>query len=230
MADQTVSEEGRTPRRHIDKHEAIRHLLHAAIRLLMKQEDPFAIHLIIHSVDKMLIDLAEKLGKELRVDWELYIKDEHQTKFFKRHRAIYNYLKHAKTDFADQLPINDIMMLNVLTLFTCIVNYGKLFSEQTDHMSLFLLFLQTLIPEIIHVDAPARKEILKNIASMQTMTPSRFFETFEENTHMLPRFNAEVTKDLEDIVDFYNLSFSELHAGKTENPRKFQLRHVDVAD
>jgi hypothetical protein len=115
-------------RRHIDKQEAIRHLLHAAVRLVLKMEDPFAIHLIVHSADKMLIDVAKKQNQELRVDWELYIKDEFHEPFFKKHRATYNYFKHADKDFATSLPIHDIMMLNVMTLFITIANYAKLFS------------------------------------------------------------------------------------------------------
>lgn len=41
------------------KQEAVKHLLHAAIRLLGAREDPFAIHLLIQSADKLLIDLAK---------------------------------------------------------------------------------------------------------------------------------------------------------------------------
>ena len=51
----------RTPRRHLDKHEAIRHLIHSAIRLVMQAEDPFAVHLLVHSADKMLIEGIRRL-------------------------------------------------------------------------------------------------------------------------------------------------------------------------
>jgi hypothetical protein len=189
----------------------------------MKHEDPFAIHLIIHSADKMIIDVAKKRRKELKVDWELYIKDEHHAEFFEQHRATYNYLKHAKTDFDDKLPVHDIMMLNVMALFIAIANYGTLFSVFTDHMSLFLMFVQTLVPQLIKTNAPERPELMKSIAMMESMTPTRFFETFEENSQWLPKFYAEASKDMEDVIDFYNLSFSELRAGKTKSPRIFKL-------
>ena len=114
------------PRRYIGKQEAIRHLLHAAIRLIMKTEDPFAVHLIIHSADKMLIDIAKSRKEELKMDWELYIKDEFHTDFFTKHRATYNYFKHAQKDAATDLPVYDIMMLNVMTLFIAIANYKTL--------------------------------------------------------------------------------------------------------
>src|ERR671933_594726 len=48
------------PRRALDKREAVRHLIHTAIRLIATMEDPFAIHLLIHSADKILIDIAKK--------------------------------------------------------------------------------------------------------------------------------------------------------------------------
>jgi hypothetical protein len=40
------------PRRTLDKHEALRHLIHTAIRLIAGMEDPFAVYLLVHSADK----------------------------------------------------------------------------------------------------------------------------------------------------------------------------------
>jgi hypothetical protein len=192
----------RTPRRWLGKQEAVRHLIHSAIRLVVKQEDPFAIHLLIHSADKMLIDLAKKRRQELRVDWELYIKDEYHKAFFDKHRATYNYFKHANKDFADDLPVHDIMMLNIMTILICIANYSILLGEHTDHMTLFQVFVMNLSPGIITPEAAAKTNLLKSVRMTQSMTPSSFFETFEQNAQMLPRFCGEVAKDLEDITDF----------------------------
>jgi hypothetical protein len=50
-------------RRTVDKQEAIRHLIHTAIRLIAKREDPFAIHVPVHSADKLLIDMANNRAK-----------------------------------------------------------------------------------------------------------------------------------------------------------------------
>jgi len=46
------------PRRYLDKEEAVRHLIHCAIRMVMREEDPFAIHLLVQSADKMLGGIA----------------------------------------------------------------------------------------------------------------------------------------------------------------------------
>jgi hypothetical protein len=50
------------PRRYLDKQEAIRHLVHG---LIMAKEDPFVIQLVAHSADKLLIDVAKKMGTPL---------------------------------------------------------------------------------------------------------------------------------------------------------------------
>ena len=143
-------DEGRAPpRRHISKQEAIRHLLHSGIRLIMKKEDPFAVHLIVHSADKMILDISKSRGEYPRTDWKLYIKDEYRKEFFKRHRETYNYLKHAREDLSAELPVHDIMMLNVMTLFIAIANYAALFKETTDHMTLFSIFVMSLSPGIL---------------------------------------------------------------------------------
>jgi hypothetical protein len=127
-------EDDRTPRRMLNKQEAVRHLLHTAIRLVMTMEDPFAIHLLVHSADKMLVDIARKRGKLLRMDWEDYIKPEFHTAFFRRHRKTYNYFKHADDDFADDLPVHDIAMMNAMQLFVASMNYRSVFEEATDHI------------------------------------------------------------------------------------------------
>src|SRR5438046_6516059 len=101
--------------REIDKEQAVPYLLHSAIRLIMEGEDPFAIHMLAQSADKLLVDLAKARGEYLKVDWELYIKDEYQAEFFKKHREIYNFFKHADRDFDNALPVKDIIMLNVMT-------------------------------------------------------------------------------------------------------------------
>jgi hypothetical protein len=211
------------PRRSIDKQEAIRHLLHAAIRLILKKEDPFAIHMLVQSADKLLIDFAKKSGQELRVDWDLYIKSEHQTAFFEKHRAIYNYFKHADRDFGTDLPVHDIMMLNIMTLFICVANYVTVFKHHTNHMTLFQAFVMALRPQIISDNAPQKLEFLRNISRMEGMTPASFWEFYQENQSTLPT-GGETAEDLQDIFDFYHLSFAELRAGLTRSPRLFRIR------
>jgi hypothetical protein len=229
MTKRVITEDTRTPRRHIDKHEAIRHLIHAGVRMIMNEEDPFAIHVIVHSADKMILDVAKKRGVLLNADWKVYIKDEYHKEFFAKHRESYNYLKHADEDFNDELPVHDIMMLNVMTLFIAIANYTELFRECTSHMILYQAFIMSLSPAIIKKDGPMADELLRNAELVQASTPRAFFEWFKENLGSLPKFSGEVAEDLRDIMHFYHLSFAELREGKTESPRIFKLPNVDMA-
>jgi hypothetical protein len=217
-----IEEDDGIPRRTLNKQEAIRHLLHTAIRLVMKMEDPFAIHLLVHSADKMIIDVARKQGKLLRMDWEDYIKPEYHSAFFKRHRKTYNYFKHAREDFAEDLPVHDIAMINVMQLFMATVNYRALFQEATDHTTLFVIFMYNLMPQIV-IPEGLGIEIIKNVKATEGMTPQTFFEAFKENSHMLPRFWSEASRDRQDVLHFYNLSFKELRMGKTKSPRILRL-------
>jgi hypothetical protein len=65
------------PRRTRDKSEALRHLIETAIRLTARMEDPFAVHLLVDSADKILIDQAKQNGRELRVDLECFSLNFH---------------------------------------------------------------------------------------------------------------------------------------------------------
>ena len=216
---------GQEPSRTLDKQEAIRHLIHTAIRLIEKREDPFAIHVFVHSADKLLIDMAKQQGQELHFDWEIYVKPEYHKQFFTKHRAIYNYFKHADKDFDDDLPIiRDIMKLNVFTLAICAANYNKMFGEITSHMVLLPVLVMALFPEMIKPAAVEGATLLDGISSFEGMTAGELFETFENNMSVLPNYVGELLKDLEDIKEFYLLTFVELRAGKTKRDRTLHIR------
>jgi hypothetical protein len=212
-----IEEDDRVPRRKLNKQEAIRHLLHTSVRLIMKMEDRFAIHLLVHSADKMLIDIAKKRGKLLRMDWEDYIKPEYHSSFFKRYWKTYNYFKHANDDFSEDLPVHDIAMMNVMQLFMSVTNYRTIFEETTDHFTLFAVFIFNLMPQIIIPHDDVGRQILKNVKIGETMTPKRFFELFESNSSALPKFWLEASQDMEDVIDFYHLSFVELRMGEKKS-------------
>lgn len=192
---------------HLDKKRAIRHLIHAAIRLVMKQENPFAIHLIIHSADKMILDLAKKRGVEVTIDWQKGVSQQRRSQFFRQYRAIYNYLKHADEDFLDELPVRDIMMANIKTICSASINYAILFSEQTDHMKCFLIFVVTLLPGVRLFPGFSMGKNLSDV--LPSTTPKGFFAVVKD---ALPSFEAEAIEDLKDVEHFYSSSFSELRA------------------
>ena len=103
------------PKRTITKQQAIRHLIHAAARMIAAREDPFAIHLLIQSADKLLIDLAKKRGQKL-FDWGQFAKPEYKKAVIEAIRETYNFLKHADKDHADRLHVASIARGNILQL------------------------------------------------------------------------------------------------------------------
>jgi hypothetical protein len=209
------------PKRWLGKEEAIRHLIHSAIRLIMRMEDPFAIHLLVHSADKLLIDIAKETNRYLEMDWEIYIKDEYHDEFFARHRETYNYFKHAREDFDKQLPVRDIMMSNVMGLFICTVNFFKLSRVYTNHMALFVLFVQALMPNVVKL--PPDKEFLYSevIKGIGPMSPSLYFKMIADNeVQFYPKLSDERSVDLQDIAPFYSTPFAELRLKRASRSKQ----------
>ena len=66
-------------------------------------------------------------------------------------------------------------------------------------------------------EAIGTTDALKALKMGEGMTPGEFFKTFDENRQLLPKFNQELSKDLEDTVDFYRLSFRQLRVGETKS-------------
>lgn len=198
-------------KRGLNKREAIRHLIHTAIRLIMTMENPFAIHLIVHSADKLLIDVAKQTNRPLAFDWETLVKPERRKHFFKKYRQTYNYLKHANIDFDDRLPRHEIMQLNILSLFLCITNFQSIYNRTTDHMVLFLGFIQALLPNVLKVPPNMIAEHVEAMEAVESMTPKQYFATITENdTRLFPKLSEERTADLQDIATFYSTSFKRI--------------------
>jgi hypothetical protein len=122
-----------------------------------------------------------------------------------------------------ELPVHNIMMINVLSLLICTANYSALSGERTAHMTLFLIFVMHLMPEIIDPEVEARFGLLNTMQDTQDMTPESFFETFAQNQGAVRGFGGEMAKDLEDTIDFYHLTFRQIRAGETKSNSIFML-------
>jgi hypothetical protein len=139
-------------RRYINKREGVRHVLHAAIRAALSGEDPFAIHLLGQSAEKVLIDLLENEG--IKDPLFSLLKPDMRSVFFDIYRESYNFLKHADQDSDGKLTrraggVRNIVGSNDLLLFTSILRYGVLFGSYTQHMWIFLKFAGFLYPGIV---------------------------------------------------------------------------------
>jgi hypothetical protein len=209
----TTKHPQRLPRRLLDKQEAARHLIHGAIRLVINKEDPFIVHLAVHSAEKVLSDVAKSRGLYLHLDWELYIKDEHHKEFFAQHRETYNYFKHANRDSAEGLPVHDIMMLNVMALFMAVVNYSKLYTVFTEHMRLYICFSRILMPNVLAPTEEQKRAAAESPFLPDKLTPAEFFAAVRAHPELIaPNLLKEKIDDLADILDFYRTPFDELRS------------------
>ena len=189
----------------MDKKEGARHLLHAAIRMFIAKEDPFAIHLLVQSADKVITDYAKKVGKALAADFDAHLRPENKKEAYAILRETYNYLKHADSDWDKSLEVRDLVRLNAITLFYCVANFGAIFGETTDHMRLILSLNSALFPEIFKQKTPPMtfRESMRGLADS---TPSEMLDAMNEFiTLVLPNFSEEKKADLADIGGFYEL-------------------------
>jgi len=209
-------DEREPPERYLDKDEAIRHLIHAAVRMTAMGEDPFAIHMLIQSTEKLLIDLAKKRSVALAFDWEDVIKPEYKQEFFKFHRETYNFLKHADKDTAD-LPVHNIAERNAVALAMAIENYLTMFGTITEHMRIYRFFMRFWKPKwfLSSMDAsiPSEKREFFNDAMtvLRGATPVEFFKALIENPTSNETFRRERNADVSDGIQFYSTPLENLN-------------------
>jgi hypothetical protein len=208
------------PKRTLAKSTAIRHLIHASIRMTMQQEDPFAIHLLIHSADQTLIDYAKATNKPLSVDWRNQVKEELQSEFFAIMREGANFMKHGQTDAGADLYADNIVQRNVLTLFITVTNYGAVFGRFTDHMLMFIGFMHLLVPHTFRITTAEVPEDVARGDVPVSITPAQFFESFGlAMKAVLPMYEQERIEDLQDNPPFFDTPISELQKRKRDAPQ-----------
>jgi hypothetical protein len=200
------------PRRRMSKQQALRHLIHSAVRMIAAREDPFAIHLVVQSADKLLIDLSKKLGKTLALEWADNIKEEYRGPLIAVFRETYNFLKHANTDHDEMLHVGSIAESNILQLAVACANYHSLFGEWTDHMKLLFNFAKLVMPDgfVLEADRPVFDAVTPKLADM------RFEEFFNLElwddlmvTPAFPNLVRERDEDLRDNTEFFGTTFRQ---------------------
>jgi hypothetical protein len=167
MQDNGAPDPDREPplRRYIGKREGVRHVLHAAIRSVFYGEDPFAIHLLGQSAEKVLLDLLE--NAKIEDPFFSLLKPEMRSEFFEFYREPYNFLKHADRDSDGKLGVRNIVASNDLLLYCCILRYGVLFGSHTQHMRVFLMFVQSFYPRIVELNIlPPMKKLVETMGSL----------------------------------------------------------------
>ena len=199
------------PKRTITKQQAIRHLIHAAARMIAAREDPFAIHLLIQSADKLLIDLAKKRGQKLLFDWGQFAKPEYKKAVIEAIRETYNFLKHADKDHADRLHVASIARANILHLALCTLNYRELFGGWTDHMKLLFNVAKFVFPDaLVHADQRSQFDA---ILPEQDFTLAEFLSIWWDNPGLItvtPNLASEKAEDLQDTQPLYSTKVKDI--------------------
>ncbi|KGT73889.1 hypothetical protein ABIF65_003884 [Bradyrhizobium japonicum] len=186
-------------------------MIHAAVRQIVAGEDPFATHLLIHSADKMLIDLAKHsaAGKPA-FDFTALMKPEYKHALVKLFRETYNFLKHADNDHDQTLHVGDIATSNVLQLAACIANYQALFDEVTNHMLIGFAIARLIFPDGFVRDAE-RPLFDQAMMGFEGYTVREFISGLNKTgvvATAFPNLVAERAEDLQDITSFLDQSLA----------------------
>lgn len=89
-------------------------------------------------------------------------------------------------------------------------------------MHLFQIFILQLYPDLIVAQGAFKDQLARSNVNSAYLTPREFFKQIEEN-EVMPGLMTERVKDFAVFGDFYSLTFSEIRAGVTKNPRKLTL-------
>ncbi|SRR6266404_999949 len=188
------------PDREIDKLQAIRHLLHSSIRLLLWEEDPFALHLICQSCDKLIIDCMKADGIESPVNFAAHVKPEYLKSFFAIYRETYNYLKHADEDRHAKLGVRNIVKNNELSIFLNVTRFALVNkSFWTAHVRYFMGYINFVAP-IYFKDENMKRFHLENEQVFNSLSRSEVLEDIKNQALRDQEFLAERDADLVDIV------------------------------
>jgi hypothetical protein len=173
--------------------------------MMAAQEDPFAIHMLVHSAEKMLIDVSKKTGTKLLIDWsQLSIPPS----FFKTHRATYNFFKHADNDFDQEISVPQVALFNIPFLYMCTENYKHLFGETTDHMRMMYELMQMMMPAFFDIPDPDwHKERMNDLGNA---TIAEFLQEGLKPNPLLPNIATEAAFDCADNGDLYKTPIPQL--------------------
>jgi hypothetical protein len=204
------------PKRTITKKQAARHLIHSACRLISAREDPFAIHLLIQSADKLLIDISKRTGQKLAFSWGELIKPEYKDTVIAAIRETSNFLKHADKDHDARLHVANIAETNILQIGICIVNYNHLFGEWTDHMKLFFNVAKIFSPASFVAD-DRRPQFDIALLKIKDLTFAEYLNGWWDDPlfkRVLPHLASEKIEDLQDTTPLYEIRIGDLQSAR----------------
>lgn len=138
----------------VNKTEAARRQVDAAIRMLFRNEDPVAIYTLAGASLRILRDIAAKRSDSYMHDiTNLMVKPGMEKEFWRQWHAPANFLKHADKD-PDAILENIDEEANEGTLCMASLFYQDLGHQFTPEMSTLVGWYMAIHPEFIRDDAP----------------------------------------------------------------------------
>jgi len=145
----------------IDKPEAARRQLDAAIRMLFSGEDFLAVHTVANAAYRIIRDLAEISGNaQFHEKLKRMIRPGREKHFWASVNKFSNFLKHADNDSTEILDIEEESN-DVIICIACLT-YESLGYQATPIMVCFQLWHSYLHPDLLSEDNP-----LKDVLSVQ---------------------------------------------------------------
>ena len=158
----------------ISKIKGAQRQIDAAVRMLLDNEDPVAIHTLAHAALSVLRDLAEHAG--IHSVWdklEETIKPEMKKRFNREYRKLANFLKHADNDPEDSISNVD-ESINLLTLFICCQLYEDLGAQKTSEMMVLVTMFLALNPDAFEDKVPLKAELDVIVQDAKDIGPEEF--------------------------------------------------------
>jgi hypothetical protein len=187
------------PDRTISKLDAVRHLLHASIRLLLNEEDPFVVHMAAQSCDKLIIDLSNIRGIDT-LDINRLLVPERADEFWHVYRESYNYFKHADIDVEEKLEVHNIIASNELGIFLNVVRSTALGLPYDKHSQIYMTYILSYYPDVRRlVNIELFPGVLEIREHFKGRTRSEMMDLLRELCAKDAEFLHEKEKDLVDV-------------------------------
>jgi hypothetical protein len=150
----------------VNKIDAARRQIDAAIRMLFDNGDPVAIHTLAAAGGRILRDLCGAKGTPMHQMFKGVIRPDKEKEFWEAMNRPANFFKHADRD-ADEILDDVDERFNDFTLFYAVEYYRDLGYTPTAEMRAFMTFFTVTNPDILQPDCPPELRQLVNHEAMR---------------------------------------------------------------
>ena len=132
----------------LDKPEAARRQIDAAIRMLFSGEDPVAIHTLAMAGFRVLRDLAKHAESPMESLIDSIIKPDKKAELWRHINSLSNFLKHADKDpYEIHDPIEEV--INDVVLCLAVQYYQDLGYQPTHEMLVMIAWFMVFYPDFL---------------------------------------------------------------------------------